>query len=86
MTPEELKNSSEHADFRASILDIHHALKGDPMTGDIGLVKKVDAMFEAWTSIIWLGKGIGTLAIFFAAVGTVFATFWQPIKHFITRK
>ena len=39
MNPEEYQklyekqNSSEHADFRAAIMDLQHVIKGDPLTG-----------------------------------------------------
>jgi len=80
----ESQSSTEHQDFRVAILDLQHALNGDLATGDIGMVKKLNEMYDAWSAIIWFGKAIGVLAVFFAAIATGWATFGSAIKHIFT--
>ena len=92
MNPEEYQklyekqNSSEHADFRAAIMDLQHVIKGDPLTGDIGMYQMTKENYDLLKALRWLGKvGMG-LAIFFAAVATTWQTFGQAIKHIFTNK
>ena len=63
--------------------DIHEALFGNPETGQLGIVQMNKEMYEAWSAIIWLGKGVTALAIFLAAVGGVWVSFGHTIMKIL---
>ncbi len=59
--------------------EIHKALFGDPTTNELGIVQMNQEMYKAWSALILFGKAVTAIAVFFAAIGTAWATFGKGV-------
>jgi len=58
---------------------IEDALFGNDKIGELGMVHKVDRMFEVFSGMIFIGKIATWLAVILAGVGAV----WEFVVHFL---
>lgn len=64
--------------------EIHEALYG--ANGNIGLIEKVDEVWQVLSAFKYFGKAVMWVALFLAAVGTAWVSFGTYVKHLFTGK
>lgn len=64
--------------------EIHNALYGG--NGELGLINKVNEVWELLSAFRLFGKAIMWIAIVLGSIGAAWAAFWPSFKHFITGK
>ena len=71
-------SEKDHDDF----MDMKLALFGNEEAGEIGMVKKVDAMYDVFASLAFMGKFAAWAAVVLGGGATIWVTIW----HFLTRQ
>jgi hypothetical protein len=71
----------EQNDPTQDIRDLQKALFGDKDKGEMGMVQKVDAMYEVFSALMFIGKIATWIAIVLAGVGAAWTAFGGGIKR-----
>ena len=66
--------------------EIHVALFGNKDTGELGVVEKTNEIYQILSAFRLFGKAVMWIALVLGSIGTAFAAFWEPVKHFLTGK
>jgi hypothetical protein len=68
------------------IRDLQAALFGNKDTGEIGMVQKVDKMYEVFSALMFLGKIATWCAVILAGIGAAWSAFGAGFRHFLAGK